>query len=243
MIMMFRPPSRRGALQTHWFTLIVLSALRRSDNENMLSTMNLILMSILTDLKVAPTKPGRMTKPYSSPRFLANFKEFQRSFRHSDTERLSRSDEVLKLKNFKKDATLKLFKSTNQVSIILVKVNLPQDPDLQGLQYLFLLTYIVDIMIIIDCLYYPTCETYGSYDHDTQDHNDIEWFRKGETLQAKNAESFKASKNESPSALRSKTPTKRSITKMDMNSAFFNGFFNEDGLRAQPPGFIDFRKT
>ncbi|GJU39037.1 hypothetical protein Tco_1191994 [Tanacetum coccineum] len=44
-------------------------------------------------------------------------KEFQRSFRHSNTERLSRSDEVLKLKNFKKDATLKLFKSTNQVSI------------------------------------------------------------------------------------------------------------------------------
>ncbi|GJZ78199.1 hypothetical protein Tco_0642871 [Tanacetum coccineum] len=41
-------------------------------------------------------------------------KEFQRSFRHSDTKRLSRSDEVLKLKNFKKDATLKLFKSTNQ---------------------------------------------------------------------------------------------------------------------------------
>ncbi|GJZ66847.1 hypothetical protein Tco_0630087 [Tanacetum coccineum] len=40
-------------------------------------------------------------------------KEFQRSFRHS-TERLSRSDEVLKLKNLKKDATLKLFKSTNQ---------------------------------------------------------------------------------------------------------------------------------
>ncbi|GJT60576.1 reverse transcriptase domain-containing protein [Tanacetum coccineum] len=41
-------------------------------------------------------------------------KEFQRSFRHSDTERLSRSDEVLKLRNFKKDATLKVFKSTNQ---------------------------------------------------------------------------------------------------------------------------------
>ncbi|GKB78017.1 hypothetical protein Tco_0944912 [Tanacetum coccineum] len=35
-------------------------------------------------------------------------------FRYSDTERLSQSDEVLKLKNFKKDATLKLFKSTNQ---------------------------------------------------------------------------------------------------------------------------------
>ncbi|GKC38982.1 retrovirus-related pol polyprotein from transposon TNT 1-94, partial [Tanacetum coccineum] len=36
-------------------------------------------------------------------------KEFQRSFCHSDTERLSQSNEVLKLKNFKKDATLKLF--------------------------------------------------------------------------------------------------------------------------------------
>ncbi|GJX04635.1 acetyl-CoA carboxylase [Tanacetum coccineum] len=41
-------------------------------------------------------------------------KEFQRSFHHFDTERLSRSNEVLKLKNFKKDATLKLSKSTNQ---------------------------------------------------------------------------------------------------------------------------------
>ncbi|GKB37811.1 hypothetical protein Tco_0882753, partial [Tanacetum coccineum] len=40
-------------------------------------------------------------------------KRFQRSFRHSDTKRLSRSDEVLKLKNLKKDATLNLFKSTN----------------------------------------------------------------------------------------------------------------------------------
>ncbi|GKF02915.1 hypothetical protein Tco_0029838 [Tanacetum coccineum] len=35
-------------------------------------------------------------------------------FRYSDTARLSRSDEVLKLKNFKKDATLKLSKSSNQ---------------------------------------------------------------------------------------------------------------------------------
>nr|GEY99978.1 hypothetical protein [Tanacetum cinerariifolium] len=36
---------------THWFTLIVLSALRRSDNENILSLAILILMSILTDLQ------------------------------------------------------------------------------------------------------------------------------------------------------------------------------------------------
>nr|GEY21608.1 hypothetical protein [Tanacetum cinerariifolium] len=28
--------------------------------------------SILTDLKVTPTKHGRMTKPYSSLRFIAN---------------------------------------------------------------------------------------------------------------------------------------------------------------------------
>ncbi|GJS88345.1 hypothetical protein Tco_0770981 [Tanacetum coccineum] len=53
------------------------------------------------------------------------------------------------------------------------------------------------------------CETCGSNAHTTSDHNDIEWFRKRETLQAKNAESFKASKNESSSASRSKTPTKR----------------------------------
>ncbi|GKC02920.1 hypothetical protein Tco_0994530 [Tanacetum coccineum] len=51
-------------------------------------------------------------------------KEFQRSFRHSDTERLSRSDEVLKLKNFKKDATLKLFKSTNQIEFEVRKFEL-----------------------------------------------------------------------------------------------------------------------
>ncbi|GJZ19449.1 hypothetical protein Tco_0556039, partial [Tanacetum coccineum] len=37
-----------------------------------------------------------------------------KDFCYSDTVRLSRSDEVLKLKNFKKDATLKLSKSTNQ---------------------------------------------------------------------------------------------------------------------------------
>ncbi|GJU81855.1 retrovirus-related pol polyprotein from transposon TNT 1-94 [Tanacetum coccineum] len=96
--------------------------------------------SILTDSKVTPTKHGRMTKPYSSPLFIANYfnarylkmavkrrsikvKEFQRSFRHSDTERLSRSDEVLKLKNFKKDATLKLFQvnKSRMIKMTLIK--------------------------------------------------------------------------------------------------------------------------
>nr|GEW04407.1 hypothetical protein [Tanacetum cinerariifolium] len=61
-----------GETVTHWFTLAALSALRRFNNENMLSLMNLILKSILMDLQVTLTKPGRMTKPYSSHRFIAN---------------------------------------------------------------------------------------------------------------------------------------------------------------------------
>ncbi|GKD12353.1 hypothetical protein Tco_1196760 [Tanacetum coccineum] len=46
------------------------------------------------------------------------------------------------------------------------------------------------------------CETYGSNVHTTSDRNDIEWFRKRGAFQAKKAESFKASKTESPNALR-----------------------------------------
>ncbi|GJX40035.1 hypothetical protein Tco_0255025 [Tanacetum coccineum] len=53
-------------------------------------------------------------------------------------------------------------------------------------------------------------ETCSSNVHTTSDHNGIKWFRKRETIQPKNAESFKENKNE-PSALRSKTPTKRSL--------------------------------
>ncbi|GJX07918.1 hypothetical protein Tco_0195850 [Tanacetum coccineum] len=53
------------------------------------------------------------------------------------------------------------------------------------------------------------CDTCGSNVHTTFDHNDIEWFRKREALQAKKVEYFKASKTESSSALRSKTLTKR----------------------------------
>ncbi|GKB25609.1 hypothetical protein Tco_0865010, partial [Tanacetum coccineum] len=44
------------------------------------------------------------------------FKDGGGDFRYSDTTHLSQSVEVLKLKNFKKDATLKLSKSTNQES-------------------------------------------------------------------------------------------------------------------------------
>ncbi|GJY98657.1 hypothetical protein Tco_0516087 [Tanacetum coccineum] len=58
--------------------------------------------SILTDLKVTPTKHGQMTNPYSSPYFIANC--FNAGYLNME----------VKLKNFNKDATLKLFKSTNQ---------------------------------------------------------------------------------------------------------------------------------
>ncbi|GJT67698.1 hypothetical protein Tco_1019178 [Tanacetum coccineum] len=59
------------------------------------------------------------------------------------------------------------------------------------------------------------CETCGSNVHTTSDHNEIEWFRKRETIQAKNAESFKASKNDSSNALRSKTLTKRWVSRQN----------------------------
>ncbi|GJU90669.1 hypothetical protein Tco_1303092 [Tanacetum coccineum] len=49
---------------------------------------------ILTDLKVTPTKPGRMTKPYSSPRFIATL--LSKLFKDG-----------VEVPNFKKDATLK----------------------------------------------------------------------------------------------------------------------------------------
>ncbi|GJV30673.1 hypothetical protein Tco_1387121 [Tanacetum coccineum] len=55
------------------------------------------------------------------------------------------------------------------------------------------------------------CETCGSNVHTTSDHNDIKWFSKRESLHAKKAESFKASKTESSNSLRSKTLTKRSL--------------------------------
>ncbi|GJX95424.1 retrovirus-related pol polyprotein from transposon TNT 1-94 [Tanacetum coccineum] len=69
------------------------------------------------------------------------------------------------------------------------------------------------------------CETCGSNVHTTSDHNDIEWFRKRESLQAKKVKSFKASKTESSSAPRSNTPTKSeySIVPPDMLGPDLNG--------------------
>ncbi|GJS80456.1 hypothetical protein Tco_0730337 [Tanacetum coccineum] len=52
------------------------------------------------------------------------------------------------------------------------------------------------------------CEACGSIVHTTTDHYDIEWFRRGEALQAKNAEALRLKKTGSSNANRSKTPTK-----------------------------------
>nr|GEW26340.1 hypothetical protein [Tanacetum cinerariifolium] len=77
-------------------------------------------MSILTDSKVTPTKHRRMTNPYLSPYFIANwfnadlYKDGRGDFSYSDTVRLSRRDEVLKLNNFKKDVLFQAFKLKNQ---------------------------------------------------------------------------------------------------------------------------------
>nr|GEZ42387.1 hypothetical protein [Tanacetum cinerariifolium] len=58
-----------GELVTHWFTLIVLSALRRSDNENMLSLVILILRSILTNLQETSKGSGDTCFP-AEPQFI-----------------------------------------------------------------------------------------------------------------------------------------------------------------------------
>ncbi|GJT52115.1 retrovirus-related pol polyprotein from transposon TNT 1-94 [Tanacetum coccineum] len=56
---------------------------------------------------------------------------------------------------------------------------------------------------------FKRCESYGSSTHTTTDHYDIEWFKRGEALQAKKAEALKSTRVESSNANRSKTPTKR----------------------------------
>ncbi|GJW26632.1 putative reverse transcriptase domain-containing protein [Tanacetum coccineum] len=63
------------------------------------------------ELTLEQTQQGVSYEVSSTP---YGFEDGSEDFCYSDTERLSRSDEVLKLKNFKKDATLKLSKSTNQ---------------------------------------------------------------------------------------------------------------------------------
>ncbi|GJQ94940.1 hypothetical protein Tco_0006079 [Tanacetum coccineum] len=63
---------------------------------------------------------------------------------------------------------------------------------------------------------FKRCEACRSSTHTTTDHYDIEWFKRGEALQAKKAEALKSNRVESLNANRSKTLTK--IT----NSEVFN---------------------
>ncbi|GJS93731.1 hypothetical protein Tco_0800699, partial [Tanacetum coccineum] len=103
-----------GEIVTHWFILIVLSALRRSGKENMPESDE-------SDTYVLERFDTSARNPIKEILLKLNLPDHRSILTDSkilkdggeDTERLSRSDEVLKLKNFKKDATLKLFKSTN----------------------------------------------------------------------------------------------------------------------------------
>ncbi|GKA93765.1 hypothetical protein Tco_0815751 [Tanacetum coccineum] len=106
-----------------------------------------------------------------------------------------------------------------QINIIVVKVNLPQDPDLQDTLsiFSFLHTLIISQRRGINprnpqhvTKNYETC---GRNVHTTSDHNDIEWFRKRENPHAK--------KVESSNALRSKTPTKSIDMTTNLNPAHF----------------------
>ncbi|GKB13569.1 hypothetical protein Tco_0847492, partial [Tanacetum coccineum] len=102
------------------FLFIVQSAIETSRNENNDELLMKSNANVLEGFYTSAGNPGKeilLKLNLPDHRILKDggeVKEFQRSFRHSDIERLSRSDEVLKLKNFKKDATLKLSKSTNQ---------------------------------------------------------------------------------------------------------------------------------
>ncbi|GKE08152.1 hypothetical protein Tco_1411703, partial [Tanacetum coccineum] len=58
---------------------------------------------------------------------------------------------------------------------------------------------------------FKRCEACGSSTHTTTNHYDIEWFKRGEALQAKKAEILKSTRAESSNANRSKTPTKSQL--------------------------------
>ncbi|GKB70819.1 retrovirus-related pol polyprotein from transposon TNT 1-94 [Tanacetum coccineum] len=59
---------------------------------------------------------------------------------------------------------------------------------------------------------FKRCEACGSLTHTTTDHYDIEWFKRGEALQAKKTKALKSTRAESSNANRSNTSTKRHMT-------------------------------
>ncbi|GKE60232.1 retrovirus-related pol polyprotein from transposon TNT 1-94 [Tanacetum coccineum] len=56
---------------------------------------------------------------------------------------------------------------------------------------------------------FKRCKACSSSTHTTSDHYDIEWFKRGEALQAKKAQALKSTRVESSNANRSKTTTRR----------------------------------
>ncbi|GJS40763.1 hypothetical protein Tco_0565806 [Tanacetum coccineum] len=99
---------RRQDAVLYKFREVDFKRLRRQDIEDMLL---LLVQGKLTNLSLDDRYALNVALRMYTQRIL---KYMFQDFRYSDTERLSRSVEVLKLKNFKKDATLKLSKSTNQ---------------------------------------------------------------------------------------------------------------------------------
>nr|GEU64228.1 retrovirus-related Pol polyprotein from transposon TNT 1-94 [Tanacetum cinerariifolium] len=59
---------------------------------------------------------------------------------------------------------------------------------------------------------FKKCKACGSPNHTITDHYDIEWFKRGEVLQAKKFEALKSTRVESSNANKSKSPTKRHMT-------------------------------
>ncbi|GKC70072.1 retrovirus-related pol polyprotein from transposon TNT 1-94, partial [Tanacetum coccineum] len=55
---------------------------------------------------------------------------------------------------------------------------------------------------------FKRCEACGSSTHTTTDHYNIEWFKRGEAIQAKKAKALKSTRVEPSNANRSKTPTR-----------------------------------
>ncbi|GJR71028.1 retrovirus-related pol polyprotein from transposon TNT 1-94 [Tanacetum coccineum] len=73
-----------------------------------------------------------------------------------------------------------------------------------------------------DCVKYPICDIYGSYDHDTH----------GKALQAKKAEAFQSKRTESSNANISKTPTKSECSRhMTGVKRYLHKYVEQAGLK------------
>ncbi|GKE50169.1 hypothetical protein Tco_1481427, partial [Tanacetum coccineum] len=112
---------------------------------------------------------------------------------------------ILKSKSTFKAETLKGVIIMNHLQLLLIVINVLQ------LQKIISLKREIKPKNIQHVL--RSYETCGRTVHTTTGHNDIEWFRRGEELQAKKAKTLKSTKAESSNANRSKTPTKRWASK------------------------------